>query len=104
MITPPQVHAQVDALVSAFVPPIIVVTEPGAHGDTIFGMHGCGARTPFAAEVAAATWGFSRLLHMPNVGMLLGATFVMVQAGVVAATVLGVALMTAGLVPIEHLS
>ena len=52
---PPHVQAQVDALVSAFIPPIIVVIDPGAHGDTIFGMHGCGVRTPFAAEVAAAT-------------------------------------------------
>lgn len=55
MIAPPQVQAQVDALVSAFIPPIIVDTDPGTHGATIFGMHGCGVSTPFAAEVAAAT-------------------------------------------------
>jgi hypothetical protein len=55
VIAPAQVQAQVDALVSAFIPPILVDSDPGAHGDTIFGMHGCGVSTPFAAEVAAAT-------------------------------------------------
>jgi hypothetical protein len=54
VIAPAQVQAQVDASVSAFIPPIIVDTDPGAHGDTIFGMHGCGVRT-LAAAVAVAT-------------------------------------------------
>lgn len=45
----------------------MTVGEPGAHGDAHAGMHGIGVRTPLAADVADATVGFPRLLHMPNV-------------------------------------
>jgi hypothetical protein len=34
---------------------IITVGEPGVQGATRFGIHGCGVRTPKAADVAAAT-------------------------------------------------
>ena len=53
-------------------PPALTFEDPGVHGAVITGMHGCGVRTPEAAEVAAATCGFDSEVHMPN-----GATFVM---------------------------
>ena len=33
-------------------------------------MHGCGVNTPSAADVAAATWGFVSVVHIPK-GMTL---------------------------------
>jgi hypothetical protein len=41
-------------------------------------------------------------MHIPKVGMLLGAKSITVQAGVVVATRLGLAVITAGVVPMEH--
>ncbi len=57
-------------LVNAGAPLIITVGEPGDHGDVVTGMHGCGVRTPNAADVAAATCGFDGVVHIPN-GMML---------------------------------
>jgi hypothetical protein len=48
---------------------IITIGEPGAHGATVFGMHGIGVSTPMAALVAEATVGFAIEVHMPN-GMI----------------------------------
>ena len=45
-------------LLSAGMPPIITVGEPGFQGPAGTGMHGIGVRTPSAAAVAAATCGF----------------------------------------------
>lgn len=45
----------------------MTVGEPGAHGAGQEGTHGIGVNTPNAAEVADATVGFARLLHIPNV-------------------------------------
>jgi hypothetical protein len=45
------------------------VSEPGVHGALVAGMHGCGVRTPLAAAVAAATWGFAGDWHMPKGAM-----------------------------------
>jgi hypothetical protein len=99
------VHAHVEAFVRAGTPLIADVTEPGVHGETIAGTHGWGVSTPNAAVVAAATAGFARLTHIPKLGMLVpGAKSMMVQAGAVATTGPGVALMTDGNVPIEHFS
>src|SRR3981189_2989955 len=36
----------------------------------VIGIQGCGVNTPSAADVAAATCGLARLMHMPN-GMML---------------------------------
>jgi hypothetical protein len=44
-----------DTFVNAGWPPITTVGDPGAHGDAVAGMHGCGVNTPNAAAVAAAT-------------------------------------------------
>ncbi len=68
-MTPPHEHWQVQLFVNAGAPLICTVGEPGFHG-VVTGMHGCGVNTPIAAEVAAATWGFDRVVHMPN-GMML---------------------------------
>jgi len=49
---------------------ISTVGDPGAQGADVTGIHGCGVRTPMAAEVAAATCGLARDMHIPKVGML----------------------------------
>jgi hypothetical protein len=46
------------------------VVDPGAQGDWMTGMHGCGVSTPFAADVACETCGLERLWHIPKDGML----------------------------------
>jgi hypothetical protein len=68
-ITPAHVHMHFDVLLSAGIFPISTVGEPGAQGAGITGMHGIGVSTPSAAEVAAATAGFARDMHIPNGGM-----------------------------------
>src|SRR5438445_4520189 len=82
VITPPHMQLQVEELVSAGWLPIITVGEPGAQGALVTGMQGWGVRTPMAAEVAAATWGLERLMHMPKVGMfIIGMWSMMLAAG-----------------------
>jgi hypothetical protein len=49
--------------------PIMTVAEPGTHGAVVTGMHGMGVSTPIAAEVAAATMGLARDMHIANGGM-----------------------------------
>jgi hypothetical protein len=68
-MTPAHMQLHVDVAERAGFPPIETVGEPGAQGVVVTGMHGCGVRTPCAAEVADATWGFARLEHMPNGAM-----------------------------------
>src|SRR5471032_919719 len=69
-------------LLSAGMPPISTVGEPGAHGAAVAGMQGICVITPSAAAVAAATIGLAGLLHMPKVGTLtIGAWSMMVAAG-----------------------
>jgi hypothetical protein len=104
-MTPVQVHMQVETFVNAGTPLITDVAEPGVHGEAVAGRQGWGVRTPSAAAVAAATCGLAGLIHIPKVGMFVpGAKSMMVQAGAVATTGPGVALMTDGKVPIEHCS
>jgi hypothetical protein len=43
--------------------------EPGLQGEVVTGTHGCGVGTPFAAAVAAATWGLAWVRHIPKGGM-----------------------------------
>ena len=38
--------------------------DPGTQGDVVAGIQGCGVKTPRAAEVAAATCGLLRVVHM----------------------------------------
>ena len=69
-MTPPQLHMHCELGVSAGWFATNVVGAPGIHGAAVTGMHGIGVSTPSAAEVAAATVGFAREVHMPNGGML----------------------------------
>jgi hypothetical protein len=48
---------------------IITVGLPGTQGAAVAGTHGMGVSTPMAAEVADATVGLARLVHMLNDGM-----------------------------------
>lgn len=76
---PPQAHMHFEVLLSAGMFPTFTVGEPGAHGATVFGMHGIGVNTPRAAAVADATAGLAIDMHMPNGAMftmgLLSMTF-----------------------------
>jgi hypothetical protein len=75
-------HIAVDVLSSAGWPPTSTVGAPGVHGAVTTGMHGCGVKTPIAADVAAATWGFEGVMHIPKVGMLtMGRLSMIVAAG-----------------------
>jgi hypothetical protein len=70
-IEPPHAHMHFEVFVSTGTPPALTFVDPGVQGAVMTGMHGCGVRTPAAAEVAAATCGFDGVVHMPN-----GATFI----------------------------
>lgn len=50
--------------------PIKVFVTSGIHGVTVTGKHGIGVNAPIAADVAAATCGLARELHIPNEQML----------------------------------
>lgn len=72
------------------------------HGPVGTGTQGIGVSTPIAAEVAEATVGLLRLLHIPKGGMLtVGAMSVMTPAGILLITTRGVgrALNGAGAFP-----
>lgn len=61
-------HAQehVEPAVRAFWPATVTPAAPGDQGAVTTGTQGMGVSVPEAAEVAAATWGFAVVLHMPN--------------------------------------
>ncbi len=80
-ITPAQLHMTFDVLVRAGLPPIITVGLPGAQGAATTGEQGWGVSTPNAAEVAAATAGFAKELHIPKVGKLAGVLSIIVAKG-----------------------
>lgn len=82
VMRPPQRHMQVETELSAGTLPTMMVAEPGVQGAVTTGMQGMGVSTPMAAEVAAATWGFEGVMHMPK-GMMftIGVKFMMVAAG-----------------------
>ncbi len=105
VMTPPQVHMQVDVLFSAGIPPIMQVAEPGVHGEVVTGTQGIGVSTPRAAAVADATAGFATDMHMPKVGMfVIGIKSMMFAAGLVALTLLvGRTLRAEGAAPKEHI-
>ena len=70
VITPAQLHMQIETLSSAGWLSSRSVIAPGTQGVIVAGIQGCGVSTPSAAEVAAATAGLAMLVHMPN-GMML---------------------------------
>jgi hypothetical protein len=98
-IIPAHMQVQVEVLSRAGMPPICTFSEPGAHGLTTAGMHGCGVRTPSAALVAAATCGFAIDMHIPKVGMFAGVKSATVPTGVPAVTIIPVAAKVAGIAP-----
>src|SRR5438477_2096652 len=82
LITPPQLHMQVDVLLSAGMLASMVVAEPGVQGDVVTGIQGIGVRTPRAAAVAEATVGLAMDIHMPKVGMfVMGMKSMILAAG-----------------------
>jgi hypothetical protein len=91
---------------SAFIPLIITVAEPGDQGDTVTGTHGTGVSTPLAAEVAAATAGLLGVLHIPKGGMFVMGTKCMIVAAIIPAAwtgiPMGIVMSVAGATPNEQ--
>ncbi len=54
---------------TAGMPAMVTLIEPGVHGAVVMGTQGCGVSTPPAAEVAAATWGLVIDMHIPKEAM-----------------------------------
>jgi hypothetical protein len=82
--------------------PIITVGEPGVHGAVVTGMQGWGVNTPKAAEVAAATCGLLKVMHMPkDITFFIGILSIMVAAGMLLVITLfsGVIVREAGAAP-----
>src|SRR5690348_4439069 len=105
VMTPPQLHMQVHVLLSAGIPPIMQVAEPGVQGDVVTGMQGIGVKTPRAAAVAEATEGLAMDMHIPKVGMFfIGTKSMMFAAGAVALTLFsGVTISAPGATPNVHI-
>lgn len=85
----------------------MTVGDPGVQGDVVTGIQGCGVNTPKAADVAAATWGFDKVTHMPNgITFLFGTLSMIVAAGCPAAKTLfsGVTVKADGAIPKEHVN
>jgi hypothetical protein len=80
VMTPPYAQFAMHELLTAGLPPIITVGEPGDQGAGTTGMHGIGVRTPKAAAVAAATWGFAIDIHTPKGAMFIMGTLSMMLA------------------------
>ena len=106
-ITPPHVHIHFDVLLRAGLFLIMTFGDPGTQGAVVTGIHGCGVRTPKAADVAAATVGFVKVVHIPK-GMILliGILSMMVAAGCLEALTIFVGKTTneLGAIPNEHCS
>jgi hypothetical protein len=106
VITPAHIQFNVQVLLSAGIEPIVTVAEPGAHGATVTGIHGCGVKTPIAAEVAAMTCGLLGDIHMPKgATFFMGAKSMMVAAGMpfVATRFSGVMVKVLGAAPKLHI-
>src|SRR5271166_5499833 len=76
----------------------------GVHGADTTGWHGCGVRTPWAADVADATCGLDMLMQVPNGGMLCAEVSVMTPAACGAETFCPEAENVDGVAPNEHCS
>jgi hypothetical protein len=105
VITPPQAQLHMHVSLTAGTPLMVTLVEPGDHGPLITGMQGCGVRTPSAADVAAATWGFDGVMHIPNGGMFaMGAMSVILAAGRPPAVTVGEGTTSElGATPNEHI-
>jgi hypothetical protein len=80
---PPQAHINVQVLLIVGFIPMVTVGEPGVQGADVTGMQGWGVKTPCAAEVAAATCGFDRVVHMPKgITFFMGTLSMIVAAGI----------------------
>ena len=64
LITPAQLHINLQVLFNVGIFPINTVTDPGIQGLIVIGIHGIGVNTPNAAVVAAATIGLASDVHM----------------------------------------
>ena len=90
-------------MLSAGFPPTITVGDPGVHGDAQAGTQGIGVNTPPALDVADATVGLPRLLHMPNVIGGFGISIMVAMGKLLPITVFcDVTTSDAGTVPKEH--
>ena len=69
-MVPVQEQEHVAPTVRAFFPSIVTMEAPGDQGAVVTGTQGWGVSTPFAAEVAAATWGFAIARQTPKAAML----------------------------------
>jgi hypothetical protein len=58
----------------------MTVGAPVTQGAGVFGMHGIGVSAPIAADVAAATAGLAREVHIPNGMMFTIGTWSMIFA------------------------
>ena len=59
-----------EASVNVGILPTKTVGAPGTHGAAVAGTHGIGVNTPLAADVAEATVGLAREVHMAKGGIL----------------------------------
>jgi hypothetical protein len=80
VITPPQMHINVQELLSAGKFPRSTVVDPGVQGLGVLGTQGIGVKTPKAAAVADATVGFAGEVHMPKGIMLVMGMLSMILA------------------------
>jgi hypothetical protein len=102
VMTPSHVHVHLLVLLSAGIPPIVTVGDPGTHGAGSTGTHGAGVGVPSAAAVAAITAGLVGAMHIPNVGIFVTGTWsMMVAAGRPSASVrfTGSTTRLAGVIP-----
>jgi hypothetical protein len=102
VIEPAQPHEHCDESSRAATPPMVTDEDPGLHGPTTRGTHGCGVSTPIAADVAEATAGLEREVHIPKGGMLAAVVSVTTPTGEPVVTSVPVAANEEGVVPIEH--
>jgi hypothetical protein len=105
VITPPKAQMQVLPTHTTGPEANNTVAFVGIQGAAIAGRQGIGVRTPNAAVVAAATTGFARLIHIPNVAIFsIGTKSATLAAGIppIRTRLVGKVVRTAGAAPNEH--
>jgi hypothetical protein len=106
-IMPPHKHINLQVVFRIPMLPARTVTDPGVHGLTVLGMHGCGVNTPIAALVAAATCGLLNVVHIPNGAILtIGLLSISVATGwlLLITRLVGNTVNVAGATPNEQVS
>ena len=105
-MTPAQLHISLLELLSAGLFAISTVGLPGIQGADVTGIHGHGVSTPAAAEVAAATVGFERDVHIPKgIIFTIGLLSIILASGIdVTVLFVGRTLSTDGAIPKLHMS